>query len=200
MKTITVGVLAFQGDVEEHIRATEKAAARLKRAAAVRAVRTREDLRALDALIIPGGESTTLQKLCEREGMLADMKKIKNIFGTCAGAILLSKTVHHKTKGQKTLALMDIEVDRNAYGKQNESFEENINTPLGAMNAIFIRAPRITRVGTSVKVLARNGSEVVACEERVGNAYYLAFCFHPELTSTVFHEYFLRGIQEATKL
>ncbi|MBI5456460.1 pyridoxal 5'-phosphate synthase glutaminase subunit PdxT [Candidatus Kaiserbacteria bacterium] len=194
MQALRVGVLAFHGDVAEHVRATEEAGKHLKRALHVILVRTKDDLRGLDALIIPGGESTTLQKLCEREGMFGPMKRIKNIFGTCAGAILLAKTVRNKEKDQRTLGLMDIEVERNAYGRQTESFEKRIQTTLGKIDATFIRAPKIVKVGTDVEILAKDGNEILACEEAKGNKYYLALCFHPELTTTKFHEYFLSRI------
>ncbi len=194
MKSLKIGVLAFHGDVDEHIEATKKAAENLKLNINVLPIRTKKALHELNALIIPGGESTTLQKLCEREGIFEEMKKIKNIFGTCAGAILLSKIVHHKIKGQKTLALMDIEIDRNAYGRQIESFEKNIKTYLGPIHAIFIRAPKIKNIGRQVTILAKNNEDILACEQRVKSNYYLATCFHPELTSTIFHEYFLKQI------
>ena len=189
-----IGVLAFHGDVIEHIETTKQAAKNLHLDIKVIPVRTKDSLSILDALIIPGGESTTLYKLCEREGMWEGMKRIKNIFGTCAGAIMLAKTVHHKTPDQKTLELMDIEIDRNAYGRQTDSFEKDVKTSLGNIHAVFIRAPRIKRVGKEVKILARNEGETVACEQRTGNHYYLAACFHPELTSTLFHEYFIEKI------
>jgi 5'-phosphate synthase pdxT subunit len=189
---VRVGILAFHGDVIEHARITEDAAKKIKRAVKVALVRTKKDLKGLDALIIPGGESPTLQKLCEREGMFPDMKKIRNIFGTCAGAILLARKVRNKTKDQRTLALMDIEVARNAYGRQTESFEKRINTTRGPLNAVFIRAPKITKVGKSVAVLSKG--DVVACEQRKAGAYYLALAFHPELTTTKFHEYFLEQV------
>lgn len=194
MRSLRVGVLGFHGDVEEHVRTTEHAAVNLKRAVVVTTVRTKDELHDLDALIIPGGESTTLQKLCEREGMFGAMKKIRNIFGTCAGAILLAKKVGNKAKDQRTLNLMDIEVERNAYGRQIESFEKKIQTNVGNINATFIRAPRIKRVSGTVTVLAKDGYEILACEERKGSAYYLALSFHPELTTTKFHEYFLTRI------
>lgn len=194
MKKVTIGVLAFQGDVIEHIEATLKAAQRLKKSVNVIPLRQKEQVKLLDGLIIPGGESTTLYKLCEREGMFEQMKKIPFIFGTCAGAIMLAKTIHHKTKGQKTLERMDITVDRNAYGRQTESFEKDIVTSLGPLRAVFIRAPRINKVGKTVRVLAKNNSEVIMCEQSYGNYFNLAACFHPELTSTVFHQYFLKKI------
>ncbi|MDP9249581.1 MAG: pyridoxal 5'-phosphate synthase glutaminase subunit PdxT [bacterium] len=189
-----IGILAFHGDVSEHVAATQAAAKKLGLAIATNLVRGKADLKSLDGLIIPGGESTTLQKLCEREGMWEDIKKIKNIFGTCAGAILLSKTVFNKMPGQKTLGLMNTAVDRNAYGRQNESFEKNLETSLGRLNALFIRAPKIHSIGKNIKILAQDGNTILACEERKGDSYYLATCFHPELDSTLFHEHFLRNI------
>ncbi|TSC87153.1 MAG: glutamine amidotransferase [Parcubacteria group bacterium Gr01-1014_8] len=194
---LRVGILAFHGDVSEHLRASKGAAEKLKRKIIVSEVRTRSDLNGLDALIIPGGESTTLQKLCEREGMFPAMKKIKNIFGTCAGAILLAKKVRNKATNQRTIELMNIEVERNAYGRQNESFEKEIGTTLGKMVATFIRAPHINNVGKGVTVLAKDGGEILACEQRVGDKYYLALSFHPELTTTKFHEYFLNQVASA---
>jgi len=189
-----IGVLAFHGDVAEHIETTRQAAKNLRLDIEVIPVRTKDSLRSLDALIIPGGESTTLHKLCQRENMWEDMKQVKNIFGTCAGAIMLAKTVHNKTPDQETLELMDIEIDRNAYGRQTKSFEENIKTSLGRIHAVFIRAPRIKRIGKKVNLLARIKGEIIACEQKIGNRYYLATCFHPELTSTIFHEYFIKKI------
>lgn len=190
----TIGVLAFHGDVIEHIESTKKAAKNLNLDIKVVPVRTKEIIHTLDALIIPGGESTTLFKLCQREKMWENIRKIKNIFGTCAGAILLAKTVYHKTSHQKTLGVMNIAIDRNAYGRQADSFEKDIKTSLGNIHAVFIRAPRIKGVGKTVKILARHKRETIACEQRMASNYYLATCFHPELTTTIFHEYFLKRI------
>ena len=190
----TIGVLAFHGDVIEHIETTKQAAKNLHLNIKVIPVRTKDSLHSLDALIIPGGESTTLYKLCGREGMWEKMKQIRNIFGTCAGAIMLAKIIHHKTKDQKTLELMDIEVDRNAYGRQTESFEKDIKSSLGIIRAVFIRAPKIKKVGAKVNIIAKDNNEIIACEEEIGGKYYLATCFHPELSSTLFHEYFLQKV------
>ncbi|MDZ7586492.1 MAG: pyridoxal 5'-phosphate synthase glutaminase subunit PdxT [Patescibacteria group bacterium] len=191
---LKIGVLAFHGDVIEHILVIRQAAKKLKINIEIIEVRVKADLAKVDGLIIPGGESTTLYKLCQREGMWGKMKQVKNIFGTCAGAIMLAKNVIHKEVGQQTLELMDIKVDRNAYGRQTDSFEKEMDTKLGRVEAVFIRAPRIKRVGTAVKVLARNGQEIVACEQYIGRKFYLATCFHPELTTTIFHEYWLKQI------
>ena len=188
---VAVGILAFHGDVSEHLDATRRAAAKLNLDCRIAEVRTKQDLNGLGGLIIPGGESTHLYKLCMREGMLEKMKRVPKIFGTCAGAIMLAKKVHNTEEGQKTLGLMDIEIDRNAYGSQVDSFEEDIGTRLGGIHAVFIRAPRIRKVGGRVTVLARREKEILACEESIGSHYYLAACFHPELSTTAFHEYFL---------
>ncbi|OGD55151.1 hypothetical protein A3I57_01060 [Candidatus Beckwithbacteria bacterium RIFCSPLOWO2_02_FULL_47_23] len=189
-----IGVLAFHGDVIEHIQVTRAAAKKLGLAIDLIEVRTKESLSNLDGLILPGGESTTLFKLCQQAGMWPKMKQISNIFGTCAGAIMLSKIALHKEAGQQTLELMDMTIDRNAYGRQTESFEKKIVTQLGSMEAIFIRAPRIKSVSPRVNVLAKNEEEIIACEQRVGRKFYLATCFHPELTTTKFHEYWLKEI------
>lgn len=173
-----------------------QAAKNLKISIKVLDVRTRKDLKEIAALIIPGGESTTIQKLCEREGMLNTMRAVPAIFGTCAGAIMLAKSILHKTPDQKSLERIDIEVDRNAYGRQTESFEKRIQTSLGPVSAVFIRAPKITKVGKNVKILAQIDQQVLVCEEKVRNVYSLAACFHPELTTTLFHEYFLKKIAQ----
>lgn len=195
MKIIRVGVLAFHGDVIEHIQATSTAAKKLRVTAIVTEVRTNEGLKNLDALILPGGESPTLQKLCQRENMWEAMKKVKNIFGTCAGAIMLAKKIENKSDGQETLELMDTTIARNAYGRQADSFEETIQTEIGSIDAVFIRAPKIQTVEETVHVLAIRNDEVIACEQKTKNHFYLATTFHPELTTTKFHEYFLKNVQ-----
>lgn len=206
-----IGVLAFQGDVIEHINAIKQAAKNLDLNCEITEVRTKKQLAGLDAIILPGGESTVLQKLCERAGFFEDIKKIRNIFGTCAGTVMLAKSINNKEIGQKTLGLMDMELDRNAYGRQTESFEQDVEvfletstdvtkghtdveTNFGKMHAIFIRAPKIRYIGKEVKILAKNGNEIIACEQRVNGNYYLAATFHPELTTTLFHDYFLSQI------
>ncbi len=193
-RALCIGVLAYHGDVQEHIDATISAARKLHREIIIIPVRTKQDMVGLDGLIIPGGESTTLYKLSQKEGIFSQMKKIKYIFGTCAGAIMLAKNVKNKTPDQKTLALMNITVDRNAYGRQTDSFEQDITSSLGKLHAVFIRAPRILAIEKNVTPLARIGKEIIACEESIDGKYYLASCFHPELSSTLFHEYFLTKI------
>ncbi len=193
---LKIGILAFHGDVREHMQATHAAAKNLHLNVETSEVRTRENLTGLDALIIPGGESPTLQKLCQRENMWDAMKQVPNIFGTCAGAILLAKHIENKSEGQETLGLMDITIARNAYGRQTDSFEERITTEIGPMEAVFIRAPKIQSAGKGVRVLAQRDGETIACEQKAKDHFYLAATFHPELTTTKFHEYFLKQISE----
>lgn len=194
---VKIGILALQGDVIEHQLATIKAAKKLKIKCQVVLVRTKKDLKEVQGIIIPGGESTALYQLCQRAKIFEQLKKIKNIFGTCAGAIMLAKKINHKTPKQKTLALMDTEIDRNGYGRQIDSFEKKIPTKFGVINSVFIRAPRIKKTSQEVKTLASFNQETVACEQNKNDKYYLACCFHPELTSTKFHEYFLKKIKQS---
>ncbi len=191
-KALRIGVLAFQGSVTEHIAATREAAGKMGIRCDIVRARTAENLRGLSGLVIPGGESTTISKLCAREGMLGPMRAIPALFGTCAGAIMLAKDVRDAEEGQETLGLMGISVIRNAYGTQSDSFEERLETAAGPMDAVFIRAPRIAVAGEGVAIIAWRGDEPVACEEAAAGRYLLATCFHPELSSTAFHERFLR--------
>ena len=188
---MNIGVLAFQGGVIEHIKATKDAAKKLGLKCDVVAVKYKNDFNELDRLIIPGGESTTLWKLIEREEIVDKIKSVKAIFGTCAGAIMIAKKVKGLVDEQKSLDLVDIETDRNAYGPQTESFETDIETALGKMHAVFIRAPKIN-VEKNVRVLGKLNNEIVAAEQRTKDKFYLITSFHPELTTTLFHEYFLR--------
>lgn len=192
---VRIGVLALQGGVEEHVRATLQAARSLGLACEVAGVRTAAQLRGLSGLILPGGESTTLAKLCEREGMAGAIRRIPAVFGTCAGAIMLAKRIRGAGKGQRPLGMMDLEMSRNAYGRQAESFEEALHTELGPVNAVFIRAPRVVAAGRGVRVLAARKGEPVACEQRSRGRYCLAACFHPELATSVFHERFLGSLR-----
>jgi 5'-phosphate synthase pdxT subunit len=186
-----IGVLALQGDFSEHIHALQRIGAD------TREVRLPQQLEGLDGLIIPGGESTTIGKLAVAYGLMEPLKEFgKNhaIWGTCAGAIFLSKDVH---RHQPLLGLMDITVERNAFGRQVDSFEMNIEIPALVQvdkqnkpyHAVFIRAPLIESVNGKVEVLARlpNGKIVAARE-----GHLLATAFHPELTrDDRFHQLFV---------
>lgn len=169
-----VGVLALQGDVREHIDIL-----RGLDAATVH-VRTSEDLDTVDALVLPGGESTTIGFMLDEHGMIDPLRKrIEDglpVLGTCAGAILLAKTVVGGDVPK--IGLLDAVVHRNAYGRQVDSFEDDVEvTGIGSMHAVFIRAPVIESVGAGVEVLAthRDGPVVVKQDNIV------AATFHPEL-------------------
>jgi pyridoxal 5'-phosphate synthase pdxT subunit len=171
-----IGVLAIQGDFAAHV----KALARVGVDAVE--VRRKGELEQVDGLIIPGGESTTMLKFIEDEDLAVPIKELaregKPVFGTCAGAILLACDVHNPD--QPSLALIDIGVERNGFGRQVDSFIADVETSFdgGALEAVFIRAPRIKRTGQNVSVLARFNNEPVLVRE--GNI--VAATFHPELT------------------
>jgi 5'-phosphate synthase pdxT subunit len=171
-----IGVLALQGDFAAHAQALEEAGAEAVE------VRKPSELEGLDGLILPGGESTTFLKFLERDGFLESLQRflaVKPAFGTCAGCILLARNVSHPA--QESLALMDITVERNAYGRQIDSAirTEETKLPGGPLEMVYIRAPRIAAVGDGVEVLAeRDGFPVLVRQGRL-----LAATFHPELSS-----------------
>jgi len=178
----TVGVLALQGDFQAHARALEEAGARSC------LVRKAAELEGLDGLVIPGGESTTMLRLLEDEGLfepLREFGRVRPVFGTCAGAILLAREVSHPA--QPALALMDIAVERNAYGRQIESRVVRLGPEAefarqagdGELEAVFIRAPIIRRTGPGVRVLLRYLGDPVL----VAQGLHLAATFHPELSA-----------------
>jgi 5'-phosphate synthase pdxT subunit len=189
-----IGVLALQGDFEAHRKAVERAGARACE------VRTAEELARVDGLIIPGGESTTMLNLLAREGLLeplAEFGRRKPIFGTCAGAILLATKV--LSPDQESLGLMDLTVERNAYGRQLDSRIESLapepGAPLeGDFEAVFIRAPVIRRTGPDVTVLIRYQGDPVLAEQ----GRHMAATFHPELTADErIHRRFLEKVAAA---
>ena len=172
---LTIGVLALQGDYEAHARALSKIMARTV------LVRKTEDLDGLDGLVLPGGESTTMLKFLERDGFLDKLKQFLSAspcFATCAGCILLAREVLQPA--QSSLGLLDVTVERNAYGRQFDSAILPLETGLsgGPLEMVFIRAPRITRVGADVEVLARRGNSPTLVRQR----HLLAATFHPEMT------------------
>lgn len=182
-----IGVLAIQGDFEAHRQKLERLGAD------VVLVKTAAEVAGLDALVLPGGETTTHLKLLTEEGILdtlaARARDGMAVFGTCAGAILLAREV--KNPPQASLGLVDMTVVRNAYGRQLESCVLSVPTDLSAqpLEMVFIRAPVIDRVGPEVDVLARrDGKPVLVRQGRV-----LAATFHPELTDdSTIHSYFLK--------
>jgi 5'-phosphate synthase pdxT subunit len=187
-----IGVLALQGDFAEHIVLLQQTGVETAE------VRLPEQLETLDGLIIPGGESTTIGKLAVDFKLLEPLQQFGNqkaIWGTCAGAIFLSKDVHRK---QPLLGLMDITIERNAFGRQVASFETDLDVPAltevaesnPPYHAIFIRAPLIESVQANVQVLASlEDGRIVAARQ----GHLLATAFHPELTSDDrFHRYFIK--------
>jgi 5'-phosphate synthase pdxT subunit len=170
----TAGILALQGDFEAHRKAIERAGARAIE------VRSAADLDSCDGLILPGGESTTMLKLLGEEGLLEPLRRFgehKPIYGTCAGAILLARAVTHPA--QPSLDLIDIDVERNAYGRQIDSRIARV--PVngdGEFEAVFIRAPIIRRAGEGVRVVARYQGDPVWAEQ----GRHMVTTFHPELT------------------
>jgi len=187
-----IGVLSLQGGVEEHIGALLSASAKSGIPVQVVEVRTCEDAAGLDGIILPGGESTAIGKLMEREGMFTEISRVRKIFGTCAGAIMLAKNVEGAVPGQRFLSLMDISASRNAYGSQLSSFESRITTVFGTINGVFIRAPKISPTSKDCQPMAFHGEEIVAAYQKKGERHFLASSFHPELTTTKFHEFFLK--------
>jgi len=187
-----IGVLSLQGGVEEHINALLSASAKCALPVQVVEVRTKEDAEGLDGIILPGGESTAISRLMERERLFPEILRIRKIFGTCAGAILLSNSVEGAVIGQRFLSLMDINASRNAYGSQLSSFEARLTTVFGTINGVFIRAPKISPSSKDCQPMAFHGEEVVAAYQKKGERHFLASAFHPELTTTKFHEFFLK--------
>lgn len=182
-----VGVLALQGDFEAHGRAIERAGAEPIE------VRTVEDLNAIDGLVIPGGESTTMLKLLEIESLFKPLQEFgakKPIFGTCAGAILLASEVLNPA--QPSLALLDLTVERNAYGRQIDSRIAQIEVNGHSTEAVFIRAPVIRRVGPDANVLATYLDTPVLIEQ----GRHMVATFHPELGSDdCIHRHFIQKIE-----
>ncbi|MFE5487379.1 pyridoxal 5'-phosphate synthase glutaminase subunit PdxT [Streptomyces sp. NPDC056527] len=179
MSTPVIGVLALQGDVREHLIALAAADA------VARPVRRPEELAEVDGLVIPGGESTTISKLAELFGLMEPLRERiaagLPVYGTCAGLIMLAEKILDPRSGQETFGGIDMIVRRNAFGRQNESFEAGVTVTGiddGPVEGVFIRAPWVESVGAQVEVLAEHEGHIVAV--RQGRA--LATSFHPELT------------------
>ncbi|MFO7320359.1 MAG: pyridoxal 5'-phosphate synthase glutaminase subunit PdxT [Chloroflexota bacterium] len=187
-----VGVLALQGAFIEHQKKLESAGADVVQ------VRLPEHLEGLDGLVIPGGESTTIGKLAQEYGLIEPLREFareKPTWGTCAGMIFLAKDIGMDR--QPILGLMDIKVNRNAFGRQIDSFEADLEIPrLGdkPFHAVFIRAPVATEAGAGVDVLASlDDGKIVAAQQQ----QLLATAFHPELTDDDrFHRYFLDMVEQ----
>lgn len=188
-----VGVLSLQGDFREHLAALQ--------ACEVEGVPVRlaADLGPVDALILPGGESTTMTRLMEPALKAEIQRRARSdmpVMGTCAGMILMAQRIEDGRPDQEPLGLMHITVRRNAYGRQIDSFEAEVESPVlgGSGPALFIRAPQLTERSNDIDVLAIHGGQAVALKEGVR----LALAFHPELTpDRRWHQYFLSLVLES---
>lgn len=187
-----IGVLALQGAFAAH------AAALQRLGVSTAEVRVAADLEQCDALVLPGGESTTMSQLLETSQLFDPLAKRiaagMPIFGTCAGMILLSKGIADGRSDQRSFAALDIDVQRNGFGRQRDSFETEIDV-LGldrAFHAVFIRAPRISRIGSEIETLASHGGEPVLVRSKT----VMAASFHPELVDDDrVHQLFLTMVQ-----
>ncbi|CAM3051316.1 5'-phosphate synthase pdxT subunit [Sporolactobacillus spathodeae] len=189
--TVKIGVLAVQGAVSEHVRALQESGAETA------IVKRPEELVGLDGIVLPGGESTTMRRLMEKYGLIDTIRVFAEqghpIFGTCAGLILMAKSIDGEPSPH--LQLMDIDVKRNAFGKQVDSFEASLELKPFAepYNGVFIRAPYINRVAKNVDVLATYEDHIVACRQD----RFLVSAFHPELTTDWrLHRYFVEMVTE----
>jgi 5'-phosphate synthase pdxT subunit len=185
-----IGILALQGDVAEHKRLLRRLNVNIVD------VRMPDDLEEVDGLIIPGGESTTISKLINKSGLYKPIinkyRQGMPIYGTCAGAIILAKYVLNQKV--PTLEIMDISIKRNDYGRQIESFEAELDSEIGKIRGVFIRAPVIDKIHDGVKILSKfEGKPVLARQRNL-----LVSTFHPELTKNdKVHRYFLDIVEKA---
>ena len=190
---LKIGVLALQGDVSEHVNALQKIPERIE----VLEVRKPGQMKSCSALVLPGGESTTIFQQLNSSGLAGELVAAatsgKPILATCAGLVLISKEIEGDGHVQP-LGLMDIKVSRNAFGPQRESFEADLDV-VGMdspYRAVFIRAPAVSEVGADVQVLAKVGKAAVAVREK----NLLGLAFHPELTDDMrFHQLFLKMLE-----
>jgi pyridoxal 5'-phosphate synthase pdxT subunit len=186
-----IGILAIQGDYAAHAAALEESGA------IATEIRNADELKSIDALILPGGESTTMLKFLESRGLFNPLEEFcgsKPVFGTCAGAILLAREV--RNPAQRSLGILDAVVERNAYGRQIDSaiLEAETKLPGGPLEMVFIRAPRIVEIGPGVEALAfREGFPTL-----VRQGLIMAATFHPELSSNRrVHQLFVDGVKAA---
>lgn len=206
MSELNIGVLSIQGDVSENVSSTQDALKEFSEKGTVSTVKTPEQIAKVDGLIIPGGESTMIGQLSLVNGSLKKIKeKIEEgmpVLGICAGLILLSKDAKDRVMGeidQPLLDLLDVQVERNSFGRQKDSFEteiamDSINIP--KFNGIFIRAPSIIEVGEKVEIISKFNEKIVAVKQD----NMLGTAFHPELSSDIsIHRYFVNMIKQAKR-
>jgi len=195
VKSLSIGVLGIQGAISEHILSMTNALNEANIQGKVFFIKNKKEIETIDALILPGGESTTISRHLFKSGLYDPIiKRIKEnnlpIMGTCAGCVLLAKEIIDDTKDVKLLNAMDIQVERNAFGRQRESFEKDIKIDgfSSSYNAVFIRAPIIKKVFGKCKILAEMDKKIIMARQDK----FLALSFHPELTDDLrVHRYFL---------
>ena len=204
MTESNVGILALQGDVTENFMATMAALHDAGMDATVSQVKTPDQISKLDGLIIPGGESTVMGQLSMVNGAMNALKELIDggtpVFGICAGMILLSKNSKDRVMGsteQPLLDMLDVEIERNSFGRQKDSFQAEISLdPIGisSFQGVFIRAPAILTSGSNVEILSKFNEKIIAVKQ--GNI--LATSFHPELTQDIsLHKHFVEMIKES---
>lgn len=200
-KQLTIGVLGFQGDIEENVAATKQAMEEMNVGGSVELVRYPEEMEKVDGLILPGGESTVQSALAAIQRSLPVIKKRiadgMPVLGTCAGMIMLSKRAYDHVVGetrQRTIGNLNVVIERNAFGRQNDSFEADLKIDTlgkGPFKGVFIRAPAVSEAGKDVEVIARHGGKIVAVKQKniIGTA------FHPELAGDArMHRQFLKMV------
>lgn len=195
VKKTSIGIIGIQGAVSEHIALMEKTLKETNNPGEVFTIRHKKEIDRIDALILPGGESTVISKILYKSELYDSIsKRIKEknlpIMGTCAGCVILASEVTDNTKDVKLLSAIDIKVKRNAFGRQKESFEKNIDIKgfSKPYNAVFIRAPVIEKIWNNCEILAKFDNKIIMAKQ--GNI--LALTFHPELTEDLrIHKYFL---------
>jgi len=207
LSNIKIGVLGIQGDIEENILSTAEALKNLNLQGTVESVRYSDSIAELDGLILPGGESTVIGNLLSIQGNIFQTikKKITEgmpVLGTCAGLIMLSKRTYDKVVGetkQKLFGVLDVVIERNAFGRQHESFEVDLDIPIlgkELFRGIFIRSPIINNVGESVNILTKLNDKIVAVKQN----NIIGTSFHPELsTDRRLHELFIKDSVEFSK-
>jgi 5'-phosphate synthase pdxT subunit len=195
---ISVGILGIQGAISEHITLMTKALEKARIPGKIVVVNRKNEIDEIDALILPGGESTTISRVLQQSGLYDTIvRRIQEntlpILGTCAGCALLAKEITDRNHHIQPLQAMDIQVTRNAFGRQKESFEQDIDFKGFSQpyHAVFIRAPLITKVWGTCDVLAKLDEKIVAARQD----NFLALSFHPELTDDLrVHTYFLEMV------
>jgi len=207
LSNIKIGVLGIQGDIEENLLSTAEALKNLSLQGTVESVRYSESIAELDGLILPGGESTVIGNLLSIQGNIFQTikKKITEgmpVLGTCAGLIMLSKRTYDKVVGetkQKLFGMLDVVIERNAFGRQHESFEVDLEIPIlgkEPFRGVFIRSPIVNNVGDSVTILTKLSDKIVAVKQN----NIIGTSFHPELSADRrLHELFIKDILEFSK-